>query len=173
MTPFNIQKQVQQLINSGNVTTGPNGEIPTAQLVLNALDAHGQPVVNSAGGATPTLVATPVGNIQSHHHHQHHLHSSLSQTNLVQAQPVTTTPIQQQQQQQPQQQQQKQSINYTCTYCTFGADKLKKIGDHLRQNHPHRDRTCMDNLKQQLIRLPNDANPVTASVGFAIMWPKP
>jgi len=53
----------------------------------------------------------------------------------------------------------KQTINYSCTYCTFVADKLKKMSDHLKQSHPLREKTCMDNVRQQLIRLPNEDLP--------------
>jgi hypothetical protein len=50
-------------------------------------------------------------------------------------------------------------INYTCSYCSFGADKLKKMSDHLKQTHPLREKTCMDNIRQQVIRLPNEDLP--------------
>lgn len=53
----------------------------------------------------------------------------------------------------------KPPINYSCTYCTFGSDKLKKMSDHLKQVHPTREKTCMDNTRQQLIRLPNEDLP--------------
>ena len=49
-----------------------------------------------------------------------------------------------------------QAINYTCTYCNFGADKLPKMSEHLKQSHAYREKTCMDNVRQQLIRLPNE-----------------
>jgi hypothetical protein len=53
----------------------------------------------------------------------------------------------------------KPAINYSCTYCNFGSDKLKKMSDHLKQMHANREKTCMDNTRQQLIRLPNEDLP--------------
>lgn len=53
----------------------------------------------------------------------------------------------------------KPTIAYNCSYCSFGADKLKKMSDHLKINHPSREKTCMDNLRNQVIRLPNEDLP--------------
>ena len=33
------------------------------------------------------------------------------------------------------------------------------MSDHLKQQHGHREKTCMDNVRQQLIRLPNEDLP--------------
>jgi hypothetical protein len=52
-----------------------------------------------------------------------------------------------------------QQINYTCTYCNLGVDKLKKMSDHLKQSHAFREKICMDNVRQQVIRLPNEDLP--------------
>lgn len=81
---------------------------------------------------------------------------------LAQAVPlpiIANIDVQQQQQQKTnltQQQQQKGQMNYSCTYCTFVADRLNKMSHHLKQSHAYREKTCMDNVRQQLIRLPND-----------------
>ncbi len=139
--------QVQQLITTGGATvtttntTGPDG-IPTAQLVLNA---QGLAQLEQGGVVAQPLVATPVMQV------------SQQQPQQLQQQIITAQPVQ-------------QSLSatsigngsnkilFSCTYCTFGCDKLKKMTDHMRQNHPMRDKTCMDNLRQQLIRLPNEEN---------------
>ena len=62
----------------------------------------------------------------------------------------------------------KPQINYSCNYCTFGADKLKKMSEHLKNSHSFRDKTCMDNVRQQVIRLPNDDHYAPQTVNSLI-----
>lgn len=144
--------QVQQLIANGGATVtttsqpGQDG-IQAAQLIVNAqglaqLEAqHGQNLLTAQPIiATPLPMAnvTPVQQSVS----QSSIGSVASNTNITSA---------------------VNKVNYSCTYCSFGAEKIKKMSDHLRSTHPNRDKTCMDNLRQQLIRLPNDDNIGTTS----------
>ena len=132
--------QVQQIISqqqAGNVTDLSSIVAAAGGQIISAQPIEALPL----SGVTPTTaipITTADGTV---------IHATTAIP--VQTVPTTSAPSQPA----------KPAINYTCTYCTFGADKLKKMGDHLKQSHPLREKTCMDNVRHQLIRLPNEDLP--------------
>jgi hypothetical protein len=131
--------QVQQIISqqqSGNVTDLSSIVAAAGGQIISAQPIEALPL----SGVTPTT-AIPITTADG---------TVIHATTAI---PVQTVPTP------AQSQPAKPTINYSCTYCTFGADKLKKMSDHLKQSHPLREKTCMDNVRHQLIRLPNEDLP--------------
>jgi hypothetical protein len=124
-------------LQPNQIITDPSGNGATAQLVITQ---SGDAQLVTSTGATTLL--------QPHHDIQ----SSLIPVNTTATTTTTTTTTTTSATAKP-------AINYSCTYCTFGTDKLKKMSDHLKQSHSQREKTCMDNTRQQLIRLPNEDLP--------------
>jgi hypothetical protein len=148
---------------NGNDTLNAN-QVPNQMDLNQILAAGGQLLpagaftIDSSGNAiatgsnTPIPVATataiPIGLLNS----QQQQHGSISNKGNISDSIATvaanlqqqTQSIQQHQQQQHQQQhvhtKQQPAINYSCTYCTFGADKLKKMSDHLKLQHTMREK---------------------------------
>ena len=119
-------------------TAIPLGLINTQHNVTSTTYAHHQQKVSNSNSIADSIAAV-AANLQQQT-------QSLQQQNKTISSPATAAAA-------------SLAINYSCTYCTFGADKLKKMSDHLKQQHAHREKTCMDNVRQQLIRLPNEDLP--------------